>query len=185
MAKIKIDTNGFLYPMPMTLVGALVDGKANFMAAAWVSPVNYRPPMVSIALGPHHTNQGVEANQAFSVNIPCEALMEKTDYCGLVSGKKTDKSKIFEVFYGSMPGAPLIAECPLNIACRVAQAVKLPFDTLYIGEVVEVFSEERYLTDGAPDIQKIKPFTLTMPDNRYWGLGAMLGKAWSVGKNLK
>ncbi|MCK7511412.1 MAG: flavin reductase [Desulfobacterales bacterium] len=55
------------------------------------------------------------------------------------------------------PGAPLIRECPASIACRLNQAVKLPFDTLYIGDVVEVHTEERLLTDGKLDIQKINP----------------------------
>jgi hypothetical protein len=41
------------------------------------------------------------------------------------------------------------------------------------------------LTDGKPDVQKINPFTLTMPDNRYWRVGEMAGRAWSDGKKLK
>jgi hypothetical protein len=48
-----------------------------------------------------------------------------------------------------------------------------------------VYTEDRFLTDGKPDIQKINPFTLTMPDNRYWGVGKVVGKAWSDGKKLK
>jgi flavin reductase (DIM6/NTAB) family NADH-FMN oxidoreductase RutF len=185
MDKIKIESAAFLYPMPMTVIGAMVEGRANFLAAAWVSPVNFKPPMISVALGPHFTNQGIDAGGAFSVNVPDVSLMEKTDYCGLVSGKKTDKSKTFDVFFGSLPGAPLIKECPLCIACRLHQTVKLSFNTLYIGEVMEVFSEERFLTDGKPDIQKINPFMLTMPDNRYWRVGELAGNAWSAGKKLK
>jgi len=185
MDKIKIDSNAFVYPMPMTLVGAVVDGKPNFLAAAWVTRVNFKPPMIMVALGEHYTNAGIDANGAFSVNVPDVALMEKTDYCGIVSGRKVDKSKLFDVFYGSLPAAPLIRECPLSMACRLHQAVKLPFDTLYIGDIVEVYTEERYLTDGKPDVQKINPFTLTMPDNRYWRLGGEAGKAWSAGKKLK
>jgi flavin reductase (DIM6/NTAB) family NADH-FMN oxidoreductase RutF len=138
-----------------------------------------------VALGAHHTNHGIDANGAFSINLPDVALLEKTDYCGIVSGKKVDKSKLFDVFYGSLPGAPLIRECPVGMACRLNQAVKLPFDTLYIGDVVEVHTEERFLTDGKLDIQKINPFTLTMPDNRYWGVGKVVGTAWSDGKKLK
>jgi len=186
MEKITIEPNdAFLYPMPMTIIGAVVDGKANFMAAAWVSRVNFKPPMMMIALGSHHTNLGIDANGAFSINLPDVALLEKTDYCGIVSGKKVDKSKLFDIFYGSLAGAPLIRECPVCMACRLNQAVKLPFDTLYIGDVVEVFTEERFLTEGKPDIRKINPFTLTMPDNRYWGVGEMVGKAWSDGKKPK
>ena len=186
MEKIKIESNdAFVYPMPMTIIGAVVDGKPNFMAAAWVSRVNFKPAMMMVALGAHHTNLGIDANGAFSINIPDVSLLEKTDYCGIVSGRKVDKSKLFDVFYGSLAGAPLIKECPLSMACRLNQTVKLPFDTLYIGDVVEVYTEERYLTGGKPDVKKINPFTLTMPDNHYWRVGEIAGNAWSAGKKLK
>jgi flavin reductase (DIM6/NTAB) family NADH-FMN oxidoreductase RutF len=186
MEKIQIDSqHAFVYPMPMTIIGAMVEGRPNFMAAAWVSRVNFKPAMMMIALGAHHTNLGIESEGTFSINVPDVALLEKTDYCGIVSGKKVDKSKLFEVFYGSLASAPLIKECPLAIACRLTQTVTLPFDTLYIGDVVEVYTEERCLTDGKPDIQKMNPFTLTMPDNRYWRVGEIAGRAWSDGKKLK
>ena len=186
MEKIKIESSdAFVYPMPMTIIGAVVDGKPNFMAAAWVSRVNFKPPMMMIALGAHHTNLGIVANNAFSINLPDVSLLEKTDYCGIVSGRKVDKSELFDVFFGDLAGAPLIRECPLSMACRLNQTLKLPFDTLYIGDVVAVYTEARYLTDGKPDVQKIHPFTLTMPDNRYWRVGEMAGRAWSDGKKLK
>jgi flavin reductase (DIM6/NTAB) family NADH-FMN oxidoreductase RutF len=185
MDKVKIDSNAFVYPMPMVIVGALVGDKPNFMAVAWVARANFKPPMIMVALGDHCTNTGIDANGAFSVNVPDVALMEKTDYCGIVSGRKVDKSKLFDVFYGSLPGAPLIRECPICMACRLNQAVKLPFDTLYIGDIVEVYTEERFLTDGMPDVKKINPFTLTMPDNHYWRVGEMAGRAWNAGKKLK
>jgi flavin reductase (DIM6/NTAB) family NADH-FMN oxidoreductase RutF len=184
MEKIKIDNNAFVYPMPMVLAGSVVGGKPNFMAVGWVSRVNFKPPLIGIALGSHHTNKGIDENGAFSVNVPGLDLMEKTDYCGLVSGTRTDKSTLFEVFYGTMAGAPLIRECPLCMSCKLYQAVKLPSNTLYIGEIVEAYSEERFLTDGKPDIKKINPFTLTMPDNNYWLVGDRAGKAWSIGKSL-
>jgi len=186
MDKIKIDSGAaFLYPMPMVLVGSVVEGKANFMAAAWVTRVNFKPPLLLIALGPHHTNKGIEENKAFSINIPDVSLIEKTDYCGLVSGGKTDKSELFEVFYGELANAPLIKECPVSMSCSLYEAVKLPFDVLYIGEPKEVFTEARYMTDNQLDVKKIKPFTLTMPDNHYWSVGENLGKAWGIGKALK
>ncbi len=186
MDKIRIDNSDvYLYPMPMVLVGALVEGKANFMAVAWASRVNAKPPLFAVALGHHHTNKGIDENREFSINIPCVRSIEKTDYCGLVSGGKTDKSEVFDVFYGELKNAPLIAECPVCISCTVFNTVQLPFNTLYIGEPKESFTEEKYLTDGKPDIKKINPFTLSMPDNNYWSVGEHLGKAWSLGKNLK
>jgi flavin reductase (DIM6/NTAB) family NADH-FMN oxidoreductase RutF len=185
MEKIKIDNNVFGYPMPTVLVGSLVAGKANFMAVGWVSRVNARPPMIAIALGPHYTHKGIEENKAFSVNIPDVSLVAKTDYCGMVSGGTTDKSELFEVFYGEHKAAPLIKECPLCMACVLFDTVLLPANTLYIGEIVEVYTEERYLTEGKPDIRKINPFSLSMPDNNYWRVGDNAGKAWQAGKGLK
>jgi len=186
MGKIKIDSGAaFLYPMPMVIVGAMVEGKANFMAVGWVSRVNFKPPLLAIALGPHHTNRGIEENREFSINIPDVSLIEETDYCGLVSGGKTDKSELFNVFFGELDKAPLIEECPVSISLSLYDAVKLPSNILYIGEPIEVFSEEKYMSDGILDISKVNPFTLTMPDNNYWSVGDNLGKAWSIGKNLK
>jgi flavin reductase (DIM6/NTAB) family NADH-FMN oxidoreductase RutF len=186
MDKIKIENSAaFLYPMPIVLVGSVFAGRANFMAVGWVSRVNYRPPLFAIALGPHHTNKGIEENREFSINIPDVSLIEKTDYSGLVSGSKTDKSELFNVFYGQSAKAPLIKECPVCIACSLYDVVKLPVNTLYIGEPKEVFTEEKYLTDHQLDVRKIKPFTLTMPDNTYWSVGEKLGKAWDTGKNWK
>jgi flavin reductase (DIM6/NTAB) family NADH-FMN oxidoreductase RutF len=186
MDKIKIDvTEANLYPMPIVLIGTVVDGRANFMPAGWVSRVNFKPPLFAIALGPHHTNKGIDENRAFSINIPDVSLIEKTDYCGLVSGSQTDKSKVFNLFYGESDKAPLIKECPVCISCSVYDSVKLPFDTLYIGEPKEVFTEEEYMTGNKLDIKKINPFTLSMPDNNYWSVGENLGRAWSIGMDQK
>jgi flavin reductase (DIM6/NTAB) family NADH-FMN oxidoreductase RutF len=171
--------------MPMVMVGAMVEDKVNFMTVAWVSRVNFKPPMIGVALGPHFTNKGIDENGTFSINIPSVSLMEKTDYCGIVSGTKVDKSSAFSVFYGELKTAPMIEECPVCIACKLYDKVKLPSNTLYIGEVVETYSEERYLTNRVPDIKKTIPFVLTMPDNNYWEIGINVGKAWSSGKKLK
>jgi len=186
MNKVKIGKNNFVYPMPMVLIGTVVDDRANFMAVAWVSRVNFNPPMIAVAMGKsHHTNIGIHKNKTFSVNVPGIDLLEKVDYCGLVSGEKIDKSKVFDIFYGDLPNAPMIQQCPLCMECNLVTAVDLPSNTLFIGEIIETHTEKRCLTDGKPDIKKINPFTLTMPDNNYWKIGVNAGKAWSIGKNFR
>jgi flavin reductase (DIM6/NTAB) family NADH-FMN oxidoreductase RutF len=69
--------------------------------------------------------------------------------------------------------------------CDLVNAIDLPSNTLFIGEIIETHTEERYLTDGKPDIKKMNPFTLTMPDNNYWKVGENAGKAWSIGKDFR
>lgn len=185
MKKIKIDSNAFVYPMPVTIVGSMVEGKPNFMAVGWVARVNYKPPLIAIALGKsHHTNIGIHANKSFSVNIPNVELIKKTDYCGVVSGKKIDKSKLFDIFYGELSSVPMIKECPVCMECRVVNTVDMEINTLFIGEIIAAYSEARFMTEDKPDIRKIRAFTLTMPDNNYWAVGENLGKAWNIGKEI-
>ena len=186
MEKVKIENDAFVYPMPMVLVGAMVENKANFMAVGWITRVNFNPPMIAVGLRKvHYTNEGIHQQKTFSVNVPSLELIEKVDYCGLASGKKADKSQIFEVFYGELSTAPMVRECPLCMECRLVQAVDLPSNTLFIGQIMGTYTEEKYLTDGKPDIVKINPFTLSMPDNQYWMVGKNVGKAWGIGKSYQ
>ncbi|MGI6430991.1 MAG: flavin reductase family protein [Synergistaceae bacterium] len=185
MEKISIGNNAFLLPMPMVLVGSRNEGRANFMAVAWVSRVNASPNVMCVAIGNKFTAEGILENKEFSINIPSVDLMPQTDLMGIVSGRDYDKSKEFDIFYGALKNAPMICECPVMMECRLVKSVRLEVDTLFMGEVMNVWSEEKYLTNGAPDITKVSPFCLSMPDNRYWSLGKEIGKAWHEGMKLK
>ncbi len=186
MTKITIDKNAFPYPMPMVLVGTLVNERPNFMAVGWVARVNFGPPMIAVALGkPHYTNSGIHASGAFSVNIPGIDLMEKVDYCGIVSGRMEDKSTLFKVITGKETGTPMIDDCPLCMECKVVSVVDLPTNELFIGEIAGAYANADCCADGIPEIEKIRPFMLSMPDNRLWEVGDNVGKAWSIGMNLK
>jgi len=185
MAMRKIDNNVSIYPMPVVLAGAVVGGKANFLAIGWISRVNSQPPMVAMSLSKrHHTNRGIREHKEFSVNLPGVTLLEQTDYCGLVSGRERDKSQLFTLFYGDLKHAPMIQECPLVFACRLVNIVELPSNDLFIGEIAETYAAADCLTGGAPDVAKMAPFTLTMPDNTYWKIGSPAGKAWEAGRVL-
>lgn len=185
MGMTRIDNNVSIYPMPVVLAGAVVGEKVNFLAVGWISRVNSQPPMLAMALNKRHfTNGGIREHKEFSINLPGVDLLEKADYCGLVSGRETDKSKLFNIFYGKLRSAPLIRECPLCIACSLVEVMPLPSNDLFIGEVMEAYADEGCLTAGSPDISKMQPFTLTMPDNTYWRIGEKAGQAWDAGRRL-
>ncbi len=186
MKKISLGSNIFEFPMPVTLLGTSVGGRANFMALGWISRANANPPLVVIGVGNHHYSiRGLRESKTFSINYPGADMRIATDYCGIVSGESTDKSKVFDVYYGVLKTAPLIAECPLAFECRLVQEVPLQSNSLFIGEIVESYTEERYLTAGKPDIKKMNPLLLTMPDNRYWTVGECAGAAWHDGREYK
>ncbi len=184
--KISIENNVFVYPMPVTLVGTEVEGKVNFMTVGWISRVNGNPPYICIGIGKNrYTAKGILDNRGFSVNYPSANMVKKTDYCGIVSGRKEDKSKLFEVFYGKFETAPMIKECSLNLECGLVETMELPTHYLFVGEILAAYSEEQYMTEGRLDIEKMKPLLLTMPDNSYWTVGNYKGVAWKTGLSLK
>jgi flavin reductase (DIM6/NTAB) family NADH-FMN oxidoreductase RutF len=167
-------------------VGTEVEGRANFMAFGWVSRVNAKPPLIGIGVNRvHYTAKGIQETKTFSINYPSADMIEVADYCGIVSGKNVDKSDVFEFFYGYLKTAPMITECSLCMECKLIDTVELPTNYFFIGEIVASYTEEKYLTDGKPDIKKMNPLLLTMPDNSYWTVGKFAGKAWSIGKKLK
>jgi flavin reductase (DIM6/NTAB) family NADH-FMN oxidoreductase RutF len=185
MNKIEVTSERVCYPMPCSLVGANVGGKATYITIAWFTMVNPKPPYVLVTMNKaHYTNQGIKENRTFSVNIPSSDLVEKTDYCGLVSGRKHDKSQVFETFYGKLETAPMVKESAFSAECRLVQTVDLPMEELFIGEIVAAYSEERYLTDGKPDVRKMQPFLLLQTQQRYAAIGADVAPAWEVGRKL-
>jgi flavin reductase (DIM6/NTAB) family NADH-FMN oxidoreductase RutF len=141
---------------------------------------------LAIALGKnHYTNPGIKENQTFSVCLPSEDMAEKTDYCGIVSGKKTDKSKVFDVFYGELETAPMISDCPLSIECKLVDIIESGLNEIFVGEIMGMYTEERFLSDGKLDFKKMKPMMLSQPDTSYWRLGEPVAKAWKIGKEYK
>ena len=183
MGKVKV-ANGIIgYPMPMTVVGAEVEGKANFMAVAWVSRVNFNPPLIAVALGKSHfTNKGIHQNREFSISVPSEDMLTIVDYIGMISGEETDKSGLFNIFRGGLAHAPMISECPFAMECRLLDVVDLPTNELFIGEIIGAYCDEKLLENGKPVREKMHPYMLTMPDNGYWSLGNPIGHAWKDGK---
>lgn len=185
MPHVNIGTETFPCPMPTVIVGSVRAGRANFMAAAWWTRVKLKPVILAVCINErHHTPGCIREGRAFSLCVPGSALLARTDYVGLVSGAREDKSGVFTVFYGET-GAPLIGECGLNVECRLVDEKSMGSHTLFFGEVAAVFAEESILRDGAPDPALPDPLLLTMPDNRYWRLGEPVGRAWHDGKALR
>jgi flavin reductase (DIM6/NTAB) family NADH-FMN oxidoreductase RutF len=175
--------------MPALLVGALVDGKPNFMTAAWGGIANGEPPMISVAIRHgRHTRKGITQNLAFSVNIPSVDMVKAVDYCGTTSGSEVDKVKAcqFKVFYGKLGNTPLIEQCPVNLECSVVHTLDLGSHSLIVGRIEETHVTQSCLSNGEPDVNKIKPLIyITQPARRYQALGEVVAEAFSVGKKLK
>jgi len=189
MGKTLLGPQTLIYPMPTLLVGTHVDDKPNFMTVAWSGIANAEPPMISIAIRHNrYTHKGICQNLTFSINVPSTDLVKETDYCGSVSGSKVNKAEVcrFKVFYGKLNGAPLIEQCPINLECKVVHILDLGSHSLVIGGIEETHLSDACLTDGKPDVNKIRPFIYTRtPSQEYVAFGQVIGKAYSIGKELR
>lgn len=188
MNKVTLGPQRLMYPRPALLVGAMVNGKPNFMTVGGGGVASGEPPMISLPLRhPCYTLKGIMQNRAFSINTPSVDLVQETDYCGMVSGAKVDKVKAcgFNLFYGKLESAPLIEQCPINLECRLAHTLTLGSHCLVIGEVVESHVSEGCMNGDELDAGKINALIFNMEQKRYFSFGAAVGDAWSVGKQIK
>ncbi len=186
--KVKMGPQTWIFPLPALLIGTVVEGKVNFMTAAWGSIANAEPPMLCVAIRrSRYSRKGIEPGRPFSVNMASASQVREVDFCGIESGAKTDKVVKcgFSVFYGTLDKAPLIQECPLNIECTVAHVVELGTHSLVVASIVETHVSESCLTDGKLDVGKIDPLIyLTAPARKYVHAGMAAGDAFSAGLSL-
>jgi flavin reductase (DIM6/NTAB) family NADH-FMN oxidoreductase RutF len=182
--KIDVGAKNCLYPLPTTLIGALVGGKPNYITIAHVGIMD----LGSVSLGMskvHYTNAGIKANGTFSVNIPSVKMVKETDYCGLVSGKTEDKTSLFKTFYGKLKTAPMIEECAINMECELIKTVDFPSHDIFVGKIAATRCDEDVLTDGVVDFGKVQPILFVMNDRSYWKLGSKFAKAWNIGREFR
>jgi len=185
VTKIEIESSTAPFPKPSVLVGAIIEGRPNFMNLAWLTRISYKPHLWIMSIGINkYTTKGIRERKRFSINLPNVDLVAKLDYCGLTSGADVDKSSLFSIFYGAMKDVPMIEECPVCFELEVIEIIEREGRALVIGEVKHTYTEEHYLTDGKLDQEQLKQLIFTQPPGAYWSFGKKIGDAWSIGKRL-
>ena len=182
--KVSLGPYEVAYPMPVSVLGTVVEGRPSFMALAWVARVNAKPPMMAAAVGRNHVSHGaIKEAGCFSINFTSQDQRVETDYVGISTARKTSKSGVFQIFHGKLAGAPMIRSAPVSMECKLVHELDLPSNTLFVGEVVSAWADESVVEDGKVDLARSRPLVLSMTDTRYWSLAAEpVGSAWRDGK---
>lgn len=190
MSKVKLGAVPLVYPIPIVLIGANTNGRANFTEVGDCAIMGIDPALVAISLSAaHHTTSGIDEGKAFSVNLPSTDLLSLTDYCGIVSGKNVDKSHLFTIFEGEHTAVPMIHECPVGLECRVQEIVQIKHRRIFIAEVLECYVSESFVEtiDGkqrtAP-LSELDPIIYAL-DNRYYRIGGVIGTGYQEGLRHK
>ncbi len=177
MAKVTIKPSTYLYPVPAVMVTCGAQDQPNIITLAWVGTVCSNPPMVGIGIRPsRYSHELITQHGEFAVNVPTAEQVGIVDYCGTVSGRDVDKFS--EAGLTALPASAIatviIAECPLNLECRVQQVLSLGSHDLFLGKVVAVQVDEGVLTAQRQlDLGQARP--LAFGAAQYWGLGERLG----------
>lgn len=175
------------FPTPVLVVGTYdKHGTPNMVTVAWASICCSNPPCVAIALRKAtYSYQNIVDRQAFTVGVPGEKQIKVADYVGMISG--AHKNKFVETgltaVHSDLVDAPYVAELPVVLECKLLHTLELGLHTQFIGEIMDVKADESVLGDeDLPDLKKLAPFLFAPGVRNYYGVGALLGKAYSIGR---
>ena len=175
-----------LYPVPAVMVSCGRKGeKPNIITVAWAGTVCSDPPMVSISVRKErYSYEIIRETGEFVINLVNRELVRAADYCGVKSGRDTDKFK--EMGLTAQPsryvGAPGIGESPVNLECRVTNRLELGSHDMFLARVEGVAIDGKYM-DERGKFHLNDSGLVSYSHGEYFELGKKLGSfGWSVRK---
>ena len=170
-----------LYPKPMTVVGAEVEGKVNWLVVGHTGIIGHDRILVSMSKS-RHTNQGIKDSKKLSINLVSREMLPKADYVGSVSGASVDKSNVFEYHWGEN-GTPVIDASPLTMECAVVDIYETEGFDNFICSVANTYVAPDVLdADGKLDYTRLKPVLFEFPTYSYMATGEIIGKCLNLDK---
>jgi flavin reductase (DIM6/NTAB) family NADH-FMN oxidoreductase RutF len=188
--KQSLGARTLLYTAPVVVIGTYDrNGKPNVMTAAWAGICCSSPPCVGVSLQkPRYTYGNILERKAFTVNVPSEDHVVEADFFGMASGKDTDKfaaSRLTPV-KGTVVDAPYVEQFPVILECRLLKTFKIGLHTQFVGEILDVKVDETVLgPDGRPEMARVRPFIYDTARQEYYAIGRSIGKAFSIGRDMK
>jgi flavin reductase (DIM6/NTAB) family NADH-FMN oxidoreductase RutF len=190
MPKPHLGRTTWLYPQPALLL-AVRSGPdcATVMAVVWGGIASGNPPTVAGGIGAMQASYALicEAGD-LTLNVPRSGQMAQADTFGTVSARQ-DPAKVRTCGWTLTPSlvisSPCIAECALNLECRVVERVQRATNATFLAEIVEAHVEEELLNaEGRADALRLGPL-LWAPDGTYYRLGARLSREYEPGRALR
>lgn len=180
MAKKNIGAALALYPSPVIVVGAMVEGKPTWTLAAHTGTVAHSHLMVSLVQA-HFVNKGIRETKKLSVNVVDESWLSQADRMGTISGNKTDKSEAFKWTMGEN-GAPLIDDAKVSIECEVDGNYELEHFDNFICKILATYADESVLNEkGRINYHVFKPVLFEFPTYEYFVTGGKVGDCGRMG----
>ena len=174
MAKKNIGATLALYPVPVIVVGAMVNDKPTWTLVAHAGTVAHSHLMISLVQA-HYINKGIRENKMLSVNVVDESWLKEADRMGTVSGNKADKSDAFAYTIGEN-GTPLIDDAKISIECEMDGNYELEHFDNFICKILATYADESVLNEkGKINYHVFKPVLFEFPTYEYFATGEKVG----------
>ena len=176
-----------IYPLPAVLVscGATPE-EYNMLTIAWTGTVCTNPPMCYISVRKErHSYDIIRRTGEFAINLTTEEMARATDWCGVRSGKDNNKWEATGLtpMENEYISAPIIAESPLSICCKVRQVIELGSHDMFLADVVGILADSRYIDKQTGKFSLDKAHPIVYSHGEYYTLGELVGHfGWSVKK---
>ena len=176
-----------LYPVPAVMVSCARTGeRPNIITVAWAGTVCSSPVMVSISVRPERYSYSImKETGEFVINLVTRDLVYAADYCGVKSGRDTDKFLNMKLTPVPMEhvSAPGIGESPVNIECRITQILKLGSHDMFLADVAGVAVDEAWLNEQGK-FELNRAGLAAYSHGEYFALGEKIGSfGYSVRKS--
>ncbi|MCI9077742.1 MAG: flavin reductase family protein [Lachnospiraceae bacterium] len=189
MPKTNFKPGNMLYPVPAVMVSCGdINGLSNIITVAWTGTICTNPPMLYISVRPERFSYNIIKNSGeFIINLTNEKLAYATDFCGVRSGRDTDKWKLCNLTKETADTVkcPMIKESPVNIECHVKEIKELGSHHMFIADVTAVHADTEYI-DESNKFHLDRTGLIAYSHGSYFSLGRQAGTfGFSVKKAQK
>ena len=186
--KVRSTPGPLLAPLPAVMVSCGSMEESNILTIAWTGIINSNPPMTYISVQPkRYSHDIIEQSGEFVINLVPASLAKEMDFCGVRSGRDVDKFEAQGLTREAADtvSAPLIAESPVNIECRVKDIIRMPSHDMFMAEITAVHIDEKYVDEkGAYDFGSMdlaafshgKYYRLSAEELGFFGFSVMKPK---------
>ena len=179
MAKQVWRGGNMLYPLPAVMVScADASGASDIVTVAWTGTICTNPPMLYVSIRPERASyQLIRESGEFVVNLTTRRLQRACDWCGVRSGRDYDKwaeCGLTPAPAAKLELAPVIAESPVNIECRVTEVKELGSHHMFLASVEAVQVDES-LVDAWGRLDLARAGLTAYSHGEYFELGQRLG----------
>ncbi len=165
-------------PVPAVLLTVNgMPGDPDEISVLWTFVVNGSPPQIGVSAAEEHLARRLIAHHGeFVLNVPVAEIVVPFDTVDMNSSRVGDKFELSGLTRGkaSVVEAPTVEECPIQLECRVFNAIDVPPSrTVYLAEVVATT-----VLEGVVDENE----RLIVPNVPFFGMTAGSGEFCTIGE---